>query len=116
MDLIIISADIVSFVFLFVLLCGSLFGSKDGGQSTIWFSCCLLVGLLGTVADAVGYLTVDPSESGSPALPIVRNMPILIISSHFSNLNSKSEPSTIGPISLNIRCSAKEPVENWSMP
>ncbi len=68
MDLIIISADIVSFVFLFVLLCGSLFGSKDGGQSTIWFSCCLLVGLLGTVADAVGYLTVDPSESGSGIL------------------------------------------------
>ncbi len=65
MGTIIISSNIVSVVFLIILLCGSLFGAKDRSKSTLYFRGCLVATIIGTVGDAISYVTVDPGQSGA---------------------------------------------------
>ena len=62
MGTIIISADITSVVFLIILLCGSVFGSKDKNRSTLYFGGCLAAAVLGAVGDAVSYITFEPGQ------------------------------------------------------
>lgn len=62
MGTIIISSDIISAVFLAVLLCGSIFGAKDKNKETLYFTGCLGAAVIGTIADSVTYLTLEPGR------------------------------------------------------
>ncbi len=72
METIVISSDIVSFVFLTILLGGSLFGGKDRTKSTRLFIGCLLAAMAGTVADSFSYVVLDPGQYN--AGPVFANM------------------------------------------
>ncbi len=64
MGVVIISSEIVSIVFLVILLFGSLFGTKTKNKSTLYFRCCLVAAIIGSVGDAISYVTIDPGQSG----------------------------------------------------
>lgn len=62
MGVIIISSEIMSVVFLIILLGGSLFGAKDKTGSALYFRLCLVAAIMGTVGDAVSYVTFEPGQ------------------------------------------------------
>ncbi len=62
MGTIIISSEIVSVVFLIILLCGSVFGAKDRNKGTLCFCGCLVAAVIGTLSDAVSYVTFEPGR------------------------------------------------------
>ncbi|MCR5054849.1 MAG: diguanylate cyclase [Lachnospiraceae bacterium] len=68
MGSIITYADIISAVFLFILLCGSIFSFHGRDKSTFYFGCCIIAAFIGMVADAICYITVDSDESAMPML------------------------------------------------
>ncbi len=64
MGVIIISSDIISAVFLVILLLGSLFGAKVKNRSILYFRGCMLAAIIGSVGDAISYLTFDTAVAG----------------------------------------------------
>ncbi len=65
MGVVIISSEIISVVFLVILLLGSLFGTKTNSKSTLYFRGCLVAAVIGSVGDAISYVTIDPGQSGA---------------------------------------------------
>ncbi len=60
MRTIIVSADIVSLFFMLILFFGSMTGSYRREKSALLFRACLVIAMVGSLADAISYASVDP--------------------------------------------------------
>ena len=54
-ELMIITTEVVSVIFMTVILCASIFGNSRKGRVTALFRCCLVSTILGAVFDALSY-------------------------------------------------------------
>ncbi|MCR5097750.1 MAG: hypothetical protein K6B14_02240 [Lachnospiraceae bacterium] len=59
----IITTEVVSAVFMTVILCGSIFGNSGGDRVTRFFRCCLISTIIGAVLDAVSYVVDGKMEN-----------------------------------------------------
>ncbi len=52
----IITTEVVSVVFMTVILCASIFGNSGGDKATRFYRCCLIATIIGAVLDAISYV------------------------------------------------------------
>ena len=66
----IITTEIVSVIFMTVILCGSIFGVSGGDKTTRLYRCCLITTIIGAILDAVSYM-VDGSMTNTTLLILI---------------------------------------------
>ena len=65
----IITFEVVSCIFMIIILCGSIFGNTTGDKTLVFYRCCLITTIIGAALDAVSYVIEG----------IVRNATVLVV-------------------------------------
>ncbi|MCR5054848.1 MAG: hypothetical protein K6A69_08395 [Lachnospiraceae bacterium] len=65
----IITFEVISCIFMIIILCGSIFGNTTGDKTSVFYRCCLITTIIGAALDAVSYVIEG----------IVRNATVLVV-------------------------------------